>query len=35
VSWLGIALVCASGITIGLVEWRRNGTAQAGAGKAA
>ncbi|MGX5659911.1 DMT family transporter [Castellaniella ginsengisoli] len=24
VSWLGIAIVCASGITIGLIEWRRN-----------
>lgn len=24
VSWLGIAVVCASGITIGLIEWRRN-----------
>jgi len=22
-SWLGIAIVCASGITIGLIEWRR------------
>lgn len=31
VSWLGIAVVCASGITIGLVEWRRNGAARAAA----
>lgn len=29
VSWLGIAIVCASGITIGLIEWRRNGAARA------
>ncbi|MGB6007345.1 DMT family transporter [Castellaniella sp.] len=30
VSWLGIAIVCASGITIGFIEWRRNGAARAG-----
>ncbi|WP_424258743.1 DMT family transporter [Castellaniella sp.] len=28
VSWLGIAIICGSGITIGLIEWRRNGAAQ-------
>lgn len=28
VSWLGIAIVCASGITIGLIEWRRNSAAR-------
>ncbi|MHA3902000.1 DMT family transporter [Castellaniella sp. WN] len=33
VSWLGIAVVCASGITIGLIEWRRNGAARARPGK--
>jgi len=35
VSWLGIAVVCASGITIGLIEWRRNGAARARAGQTA
>ncbi|MFV0282405.1 MAG: DMT family transporter [Castellaniella sp.] len=29
VSWLGIAIVCASGITIGLIEWRRSHAARA------
>jgi drug/metabolite transporter (DMT)-like permease len=28
VSWLGIAIICASGITIGCVEWRRSGVTQ-------
>src|SRR3546814_7827237 len=23
-TWLGIAIICASGIVIGLLEWRRN-----------
>lgn len=27
ISWLGIAIICASGVTIGLIEWRRHRTA--------
>ncbi|MGB6242613.1 MAG: DMT family transporter [Castellaniella sp.] len=29
-SWLGIAIVCASGFTIGVIEWRRNSASRAG-----
>lgn len=28
VSWLGIAIICGSGITIGMIEWRRNSSTQ-------
>ncbi|HLU14690.1 MAG TPA: EamA/RhaT family transporter, partial [Burkholderiaceae bacterium] len=25
ITWLGIAIVCASGVTIALIEWRKQG----------
>ena len=29
ISWLGIGIICTSGITIGIIEWRRSGNAAA------